>query len=102
LRERCAGRLGVQQGEQGKHYGENLLGDAMRRARAAALEVGGWSLFVNAKGDEAAGFYRKYGFISLPSNPLVLFMPFANMPEQNRLCAIGAVDILVDVGNSGV
>jgi GNAT superfamily N-acetyltransferase len=74
-------RLGVQQGEQGKHYGENLLGDAMRRARAAALEVGGWSLFVNAKGDEAAGFYRKYGFISLPSNPLVLFMPFANMPE---------------------
>lgn len=74
-------RLGVQQGEQGKHYGEYLLVDAMRRARAAALEVGGWSLFVDAKDDQAAGFYRKYGFIPLPSNPLVLFMSFANMPE---------------------
>jgi GNAT superfamily N-acetyltransferase len=74
-------RLAVQEGEQGKRYGEDLLVDAMIRARNASKGVGGWALFVDAKDQKAAAFYRKYGFTPLPSNPLMLFMPFADMPE---------------------
>lgn len=60
-------------------FGE-LLVDAMSRARHASKSVGGWGLFVDAKDEEAAAFYRKYGFMVLPSNPLILVMPFAGMP----------------------
>lgn len=74
-------RLAVDEREQGKRYGEDLLVDAMFRARNASKGVGGWALFVDAKDEKAAAFYRKYGFIPLPSDPLVLLMPFANMPD---------------------
>jgi GNAT superfamily N-acetyltransferase len=73
-------RLAVMESEQGKNYGEELLVDAMLRARDAAKGVGGWGLFVDAKDEEAASFYQKYGFTPCPSNPLVLVMPFASMP----------------------
>lgn len=73
-------RLAVKDSEQGKNYGEELLVDAMIRARNAARGVGGWSFFVDAKDERAASFYKKYGSLQLPSNPLVLVMPFASMP----------------------
>lgn len=73
-------RLAVRKSEQGKNYGEELLVDAMIRARNAAKGVGGWGFFVDAKNEQAASFYRKYGFMQLPSNPLILVMPFASMP----------------------
>jgi GNAT superfamily N-acetyltransferase len=74
------GRLAVKESEQGKNYGEELLVDAMIRARNASKGVGGWGLFVDAKDVQAAAFYQKYGFTPLPSNPLILVMPFASMP----------------------
>lgn len=73
-------RLAVKDREQGKNYGEELLVDAMIRARNAAKGVGGWGFFVDAKDERAASFYKKYGFLQLPSKPLVLVMPFASMP----------------------
>ncbi|WP_083438998.1 GNAT family N-acetyltransferase [Herbaspirillum autotrophicum] len=74
-------RLAVQEDEQGNRYGEELLVDAMTRSRNASKGVGGWALFIDAKDEKAAAFYLKYGFTPLPSNPLMLFMPFADMPE---------------------
>jgi GNAT superfamily N-acetyltransferase len=73
-------RLAVKDREQGNGYGEELLVDAMRRARNASKSVGGWGLFVDSKDEQAASFYKKYGFIQLPSNPLILVIPFARMP----------------------
>lgn len=73
-------RLAVKESEQWKKIGEELLVDAMMRARDAAKGVGGWGLFVDAKDEEGASFYQKYGFTPFPSNPLVLVMPFASMP----------------------
>lgn len=73
-------RLAVDVNEQGNKYGEQLLVDAMIRARSASQAIGGWALFVDAKDDTASDFYKKYGFIPLPSNPLVLVMPFSSMP----------------------
>jgi GNAT superfamily N-acetyltransferase len=73
-------RLAVSQTEQGKGFGEELLVDAMTRARDAAKVVGGWGLFIDAKDDDVAKFYIKYGFTPLPSNPLILVIPFASIP----------------------
>lgn len=73
-------RLAVHEDEQGKKFGELLLVDAMKRAFSASQSIGGWALFVDAKDAKASEFYKKYGFVALPSNPLVLFMPFKNMP----------------------
>jgi hypothetical protein len=39
--------------------------------------VGVHALFVDAKDKPAAGFYRKYGFRPLPSDPLRLVLPLA-------------------------
>ena len=73
-------RLAVTLVEQGKGYGEMLLVDAMMRVRAVAAGVGGYAVFVDAKDADAATFYRKYGFTSFASEPLILFMPIASMP----------------------
>lgn len=74
-------RLAVEQEEQGKGHGETLLINAMKRVRDAAGTVGGVALFVDAKDERAAAFYRKYGFISFLSNPLTLFMPIVSIPK---------------------
>ena len=41
----------------------------------------GYAAFVDAKDDKAAAFYKEYGFTPFPDDPLILFMPFANMPR---------------------
>jgi ribosomal protein S18 acetylase RimI-like enzyme len=58
---------------QGKRLGELLLVDALTRARRIHVEAGGIGLFVDALDEQAAGFYRRFGFASAPDNPLLLF-----------------------------
>jgi hypothetical protein len=38
-------------------------------------------VFVDAIDLEAAGFYRKYGFIELPEDPLKLFLPMRTIEK---------------------
>ena len=71
------GRLAVASGLQGKRLGELLLVDALTRARRIFVEAGGIGLFVDALDEQAAGFYRRFGFSSAPDNPLLLFLPVA-------------------------
>lgn len=71
------GRLAVVSGLQGKRLGELLLVDALTRARRIFVEAGGIGLFVDALDEQAAGFYRRFGFSSAPDNPLLLFLPVA-------------------------
>lgn len=73
-------RLAVQEELKGQGHGEYFLIHALRRAARVAGEIGGYAAFVDAKDDKAAAFYKKYGFIPFPDDPLTLFMPFANMP----------------------
>ena len=56
-------RLAVALGEERKGAGSDLLMNAMDRARVAAMAVGGYALFVDAKDDEAVSFYTQYGFV---------------------------------------
>ncbi|MEN9866418.1 MAG: hypothetical protein RL748_2008 [Pseudomonadota bacterium] len=74
-------RLAVRDDLKGQGHGEYLLYHALDRAARVANEIGGYALFVDAKDETAAAFYRRYGFTAFPDSPLVLCLPFANMPK---------------------
>jgi len=69
------GRLAVDKQYQGKGLGELLLIDALKRAQRIYTEAGGIGLFVDAIDEQAAGFYRRFGFEVTPDNSLLLFLP---------------------------
>ena len=69
------GRLAIRADMQGQGLGQLLLTDAVIRARAAAQSVGSAGVIVDAKGDDAARFYRGYGFRPCGDTPLKLFLP---------------------------
>jgi len=75
------GRLAVDQRYQGKKLGELLLIDALVRTERIYAEAGGIALFVDAIDEQAVGYYLRFGFRTLPDNPLLLFLP-ARMADR--------------------
>lgn len=74
------GRLALDREAGGQGLGELLLLDAMHRCfTRVATQVAVYALVTHAKSEAAAGFYRRYDFISLPSAPLTLFLPMATI-----------------------
>jgi len=71
------GRLAVDRQYQGKSLGKLLLIDALTRAQRIYTEAGGIGLFVDALDEQAAGYYRRFGFEASPDNPLLLFLSAA-------------------------
>lgn len=71
------GRLAVDLSYQKKGLGELLLVDAISRARRIHQDAGVVGLFVDALDDQVSAFYRQYGFLNIPDNPLLLFYPIA-------------------------
>ena len=69
------GRLATRNDLQGQGLGRLLLADAVTRSRKAALSVGSAGLFVDAKIDAAARFYKQYGFTHCKDEPLKLYLP---------------------------
>lgn len=67
------GRLAVATGFQRQGIGEAMLVHAMELVLQAARSVGGWGMFVDAKDQDAAEYYRQFDFKPLPSDPLTLF-----------------------------
>ena len=68
------GRLAVNRQYQAKGLGELLLVDALTRAQRIYTEAGGIGLFVDAIDEQAAGYYKRFGFEAMPDNPLLLFL----------------------------
>jgi ribosomal protein S18 acetylase RimI-like enzyme len=68
------GRLAIDTQYQGKGLGELLLVDALTRAQRIYADAGGIGLFVDALDEQAAGYYRNFGFEASPDNPLLLFL----------------------------
>ncbi|MEI2683888.1 GNAT family N-acetyltransferase [Erwinia sp. OLMDLW33] len=62
------GRLAIDQRLAGRGYGTQLAIDALRVAWYASDSVGIWSVMIEAKDEEAAGFWRKMGFIQLKTS----------------------------------
>ncbi|AOJ79218.1 hypothetical protein WS86_00325 (plasmid) [Burkholderia savannae] len=71
------GRLAVDGGFRGAGLGGALLVNALRRA--AAAEIPAVVMLVDAKDDQAAAFYRHYGFVPFADSPRTLFYPLAGI-----------------------
>jgi ribosomal protein S18 acetylase RimI-like enzyme len=69
------GRLAVDRRHRGLRLGERLLIDALRRSLAASETVASVAVVVDAKDETGVAFYRRYGFIAFPDQPLRLFLP---------------------------
>jgi GNAT superfamily N-acetyltransferase len=67
-------RLAVHIEAQGRGLGAGLLLDALGRTLQVADIVGVRALAVHAKDDQAAAFYRHFGFAPSPSDARHLFM----------------------------
>ena len=65
--------------DQSNGLGEMLLVDALTRAQRVYQQAGGIGLFVDAIDDEAASFYKRYGFTAAPDQPLLLFLPVQSL-----------------------
>lgn len=74
-------RLAVDQSQQGKGLGGQLMLAAGRRCLRAASEVGGVVMAIDAKNDRVAEWYITYGAIPLVDSPLSLVIPLATMAE---------------------
>ncbi|WP_374244694.1 GNAT family N-acetyltransferase [Zoogloea sp.] len=72
------GRLAVSKELQQQGMGEFLLMNAIERANEISNNGGGVALAVDAKNDQAAAFYQRYGFESAPDDPLLLFLPLGD------------------------
>jgi GNAT superfamily N-acetyltransferase len=75
------GRLAVARDLHGRGHGKDLLIAAMRKFLEIFNIAGGIGLFVDAKDRNAKAFYEHFGFISLPSNDLELFLPVATIQQ---------------------
>jgi len=69
------GRLAVSTSYQGKGLGSILFADALQRIAQASQVMAVYAVVVDALNERAAEFYRQFGFIPLPSQPLKLFLP---------------------------
>jgi GNAT superfamily N-acetyltransferase len=75
------GRLAVGRDLQGRGFGKILLIAALQKFLEIFNSAGGIGLFVDAKDQNARRFYEHFGFVSLPSNELELFLPVATIQQ---------------------
>ncbi|WP_158043873.1 GNAT family N-acetyltransferase [Skermanella pratensis] len=73
------GQLATDSAWAGRGIGNGLLRHALTRAVLGAGLIGGRALVVNAIDDEAAGFWRRKGFLASRDSPLTLFRSIADI-----------------------
>ena len=74
-------RLAVDRRHHGQGIGAVLLNDALRRVSHATELIAVRAVVVHALDDEAAGFYRHFGFRSLSTMPLTLMITSGDLRE---------------------
>jgi GNAT superfamily N-acetyltransferase len=75
------GRLAVDVRMHGKGLGARLLLDALTRAFHLSSLVGLHAVEVHALHARAALFYAHMGFVALPGDPLVLYLPMKSVRQ---------------------
>ena len=75
------GRLAVAKARQRQGIGKVLLAAAMEKFMEIFNQAGGIGLFVDAKDQDAKRYYEQFGFVSMPSNELQLFLPVKTIQE---------------------
>ena len=73
------GRLAVDRRFQRQGLGSALLADAALRVLNGDLKA--FALIVEAKDENALGFYRRQGFQPFAGHPLTLFLPLATLKK---------------------
>ena len=68
------GRLAVDVGFQKRGLGPMLLLHALERTQELAQTAGIRASLVHAKDEEAAEFYKRFGFVESPLDPLMLML----------------------------
>ncbi len=66
------GRLAIDRREQGKGLGALLLRDAVARTCRLAQDAGIAGMLVHAISEDAKLFYKHWGFVETPYNPMTL------------------------------
>lgn len=82
------GRLAVTKNRQRQGLGKLMMVNAIERTLMISHNIGIIGFFVDAKNENAKAYYESFGFISLPDNPLELFIPIKTLqqaynPAQN-------------------
>ncbi len=75
------GRLAVSKAYQRQGIGNTLLVAAMGKFMEIFNTAGGIGLFVDAKDQDAKRYYEQFGFVSLPTNEMELFLPVKTIQE---------------------
>lgn len=73
------GRLARDEAFRGGGLGELLLLEALVRAREASDHVASFAVVVDALNDQAAVFYRRYGFLPFVDDARRLYLPMATI-----------------------
>ncbi len=74
----------------GRGIGMGLFNHALARSVNGAALIGGRALIVNAIDDEAAGFWRRRGFLPSKDDALVLFRSIADIAASLRVASDNA------------
>lgn len=75
------GRLAVDIRHRNNGFGSVLLVDALKRSLSISTQVGVVAVMVDAKSNEAAAFYKHFGFIPMQDAPLTLCLPVATIQQ---------------------
>jgi GNAT superfamily N-acetyltransferase len=75
------GRLAVDSGYQGKGYGGFLLLDAMKRCLQLSTQLAAVAMVVDVISQGAANFYKDYGFIEFPDDPMKLYISMVEIEK---------------------
>jgi GNAT superfamily N-acetyltransferase len=78
-------RLAVDRSVQGQGIGGDLLLAAGERALAVAAEVGGVALTIDAKDENAARWYGRFGALPLLDDPLKLILPLSVFADAIKM-----------------
>jgi ribosomal protein S18 acetylase RimI-like enzyme len=78
------GRLAVDKAYQRQGIGKTLLVAAMGKFIKIFASAGGIGMFVDAKDQDAKRYYEQFGFVSMPSNELELFLPVKTIQEAMK------------------
>lgn len=73
------GRLAVDENSKGQGLGEQLLIDALKRSFELSDIIASHAIVVDPIDEQAAKFYKKYGFITLDSGRM--FLPMKTVQE---------------------
>jgi ribosomal protein S18 acetylase RimI-like enzyme len=75
------GRLAVDKSHQQNKIGTFLLVDALKRSLEISRQMGIVAIIVHAINENAAKFYKKYGFIEFVNDHLHLFLPISTIEK---------------------